>query len=125
MERYPCTLVWIGLAPLRVEACCRLAVAGKVSLVDNLRRKGIGSNCISDVCSLCEKDGETDNRLFLHCETLPFFGAASLIDVFYLGVCRPASLGKVVETWGMIPFIGCGLLICKVIPFAILWDHTT
>lgn len=76
--------------------------------------------------ALCVKKIERPITAFFSIVTsLPFFRAASLTDVFYLGVCRRASLGKVVETWGMIPFFGCGLLIWKVIPFAILWDHTT
>lgn len=33
-------LVWMGLAPPRVEAFCWLAILGKVSAVDNLRRRG-------------------------------------------------------------------------------------
>lgn len=34
----PCASVWMGLAPPRVEAFCWLAVAGKISTTDMLRR---------------------------------------------------------------------------------------
>lgn len=36
----PCAAVWTGLVPPRIEAFCWLAVAGKVSTTDVLRRRG-------------------------------------------------------------------------------------
>lgn len=42
-------LVRLGLVPAQVEPFCWLAVAGKVSTANNLRR-GLASDNISDVC---------------------------------------------------------------------------
>lgn len=62
------SLVWVGLAPSRVKAFCWLAISGKVSTTDNLRRRGILSDAISDICIFCGKEAESVNHLFLHCE---------------------------------------------------------
>lgn len=37
-------------------------------VADNLRRKGISSKAIPDICLLCGKERETVDFLFLHCE---------------------------------------------------------
>lgn len=50
-------LVWLGLPPPRVEALCWLAISGKVLAVDNLRRRGLSLEAISDLCSLCDGFG--------------------------------------------------------------------
>lgn len=47
------SLVWGGLAPPRVEAFCWLAISGKLSTADNLRRRGILLDAIFYICFLC------------------------------------------------------------------------
>eukprot|EP00268_Persea_americana_P062604 TRINITY_DN8040_c1_g2_i5.p1 TRINITY_DN8040_c1_g2~~TRINITY_DN8040_c1_g2_i5.p1 ORF type:complete len:221 (+),score=17.67 TRINITY_DN8040_c1_g2_i5:284-946(+) len=45
--------VWCGLAPPRVDVFLWLAVVGKISTVDNLRKRRITSEAIADTCVLC------------------------------------------------------------------------
>ena len=49
MTPSPCALAWRGLAPPRVEAFRWLVVAGKISTADNLRRRGLMSESISEI----------------------------------------------------------------------------
>ena len=67
LPRDPFSLVWLGLAPSRVEVFCWLVVAAKVSTTEHLRR-GLTLINISDVCVMCHKEGEIVNHLLLHCE---------------------------------------------------------
>lgn len=53
------SLARLGLAPPRVEAFMWLALSRKVSMADNLRRTGLTSVAISDICMICGKDNET------------------------------------------------------------------
>lgn len=63
------------------EAFCRLAVMGKISMVDNLRRKGIIEENIYDICSMCKKEKEPI-KLFSYILTfLPSFAIASFRNV--------------------------------------------
>ena len=62
----PTTLAWLGLAPW-VEEFCWLAIAGKISMVDRLRRRGVTSANFSDICVMCQKKEELVNHLLLHC----------------------------------------------------------
>ena len=66
LHRTPSTLVWLRLVPPRVKAFCWLVVIGKVSTVDNIRRRGFTSNDLLDSCVMCGK--ESINYLFHHCE---------------------------------------------------------
>ena len=66
-HRATSSLVWLGLAPPRVDAFCWLAVVGKGSTVDNLRR-GLTSNNNSNTCVMCSKEEEFVDNLFLQCE---------------------------------------------------------
>lgn len=50
--RASCALAWARLAPPRVEACCWVAIPGKVSTADMLR-SAIRSKGISDTCVMC------------------------------------------------------------------------
>lgn len=59
--RSSCSLVRLGLAPPRVETLCCSVVSAMVSIVDNLRR-GLSSEEISDLCSLC---GEGKEQLII------------------------------------------------------------
>ena len=78
LHRATSSLVWLGFAPPRVEAFCWLTVVGKVSTVDNLRRRGLTSNNISNTCVMCGKEGSIDH-LFLQCEVV-FRVWSSFID---------------------------------------------
>ena len=51
-HRATSSLVWLGLAPSRVEAFCWLAVAEKVHMVDNLKRRELTSKNISNTCMI-------------------------------------------------------------------------
>lgn len=66
----PAALACLGLAPPRVEAFCSLAIVGKISTVDKLRRRGLTPANFSDICVMCQKEEETINHLILHCEVV-------------------------------------------------------
>lgn len=113
------SLVWLGLAPPRVEAFCWLAVASKVSTVDNLRRRGLASNNISDTCVMCGKEGLAIH-MFLQCE-LAVSIWSNFIGRSGLAWCFPKNIADMVESWQGECFVGCGQVLCRMIPFAILW----
>lgn len=63
-----------------MEAFCWLAVSGKVSTAENLRRRGLFLENISDLYVLCGKERETNDHISVHCEFAyflwcSFFGA--------------------------------------------------
>lgn len=62
---------------------------------------------------------ETVDHLFLHCVFFSSYGVFSLGGVLR---CSSASLFMMIESWGMSLFFGCGAVIWKLIPFAILWS---
>lgn len=49
---------WVWLPP-RVQAFCWLTVSRRVSTANLLKRRGLTSESISDLCSLCGKERET------------------------------------------------------------------
>lgn len=55
---------WCGMVPTRVEVevFLWLALADKISTVNNLRRRGIMSKVISDICVLCGNEEESINH---------------------------------------------------------------
>ena len=53
---------------MKVKAFCWLAIAENVSIVDNLRRRGLTAINTSDTCVMCQMKEETVNHLFLHYE---------------------------------------------------------
>ena len=113
--------VWCGLAPPRVEVFLWLAVAEKISTVDNLRKRRIMSEAISDTCVLCGKEKETITHLFLHCEF-----ASCIWQSFFkkcgISWCLPRALSELMEAWRSGPFKGVGLILWRLIPFSILWS---
>lgn len=40
----------------------------KVLMVDDLRRRGLSSEAISDLCLMCGQERETMDHLFVHCK---------------------------------------------------------
>lgn len=83
--RSPCPLIWVGLAPPRVEDFFWLAIAGKFSIVDNLR-SGLLVETMPDMCSLCGRERESIDDLFLHCNVASSFGGISSKSVVWIGV---------------------------------------
>lgn len=84
------SLIWLGLAPPRVEAFW-LVVFGKVSTADNLRRRCIALEKPSGMCVLCRRVREDINHLFLHCEFAHFLWFHFLKSSSVSG-CMPASM---------------------------------
>lgn len=107
--RSPCATVWTRLVPPRVEPFCWLAVAGKISTTDVLRR-GLMSDIISDTCRLCGREMESIDHLFIHCHV------ASSIWRYFLNKCGvswcfPGSLAMLSEAWRGTTMIGNGMIL--------------
>lgn len=78
----------------------------------NLRRIGMLSETILDVCLLCGKDGEIVDHIFLHCER------------GHVVWCFPVSkdvLRVLFEGWRWMTFSYNCLILWNLIPFVILW----
>lgn len=82
--RHSSVRVWTGLAPPKVEAFCWLTMAGEISIVDNLRRKGLTLVNLHETCSLCGKKTESIRSSFV-VRFLLFFGSISLKNVASCG----------------------------------------
>lgn len=113
------TLIWMGRAPPRVEAFCWLVVTGKTSTVDNLRRRGLTTDTISDKCSLGGREIESIDHLFIHCNV------ASAVWGHFLkecGVvwCLPGSLLELILGMEGVPLNGYRLLLWRSNPFSVL-----
>ena len=104
------SLAWLGLAPPRVEAFMWLALSGKVSTADNLRRRGLTSMAISDICVLCGKVNETVDHLFVHCEFSYSLWCRFLARCGVLW-SLPRSLVGLVEAWRLSSFFGSSLIL--------------
>lgn len=65
-DRVSSALALAGLVPPWVEAFCLLAIAGRVSTIDFLRR-GLNPG-ISIVCVMCGVTEESTSHLFIHCD---------------------------------------------------------
>lgn len=86
----PLMQIWLGLVLPRMEAFYWLAVASKVSTADNLRRRGMLADSISDTCSLSGKEGESINHLFFALKHgwRESYGIVFSGDVVFFGACR-------------------------------------
>lgn len=73
------SLVWLGLATHRMEAFCWLVISSKVSMADNLRRRGFVLEEPSECCALFKREKENIDHLF--CQ----FWVCSFPLVFLLG----------------------------------------
>lgn len=119
-NRVPSSFVWLGLAPPQVEAFCWLVVVGKVSMVDNLRRRGLTSNDMSDICVMCGNEEELVNYLFLHRDRVVKSLEQLYWKVLYCMVLFEefGGCGGVLTRW--VPGLLCGVWpFWKMIPFAI------
>lgn len=65
LSKLSCALAWLGLAPPRGEAICWLAITGRVSTADFLRR-GIHLDNISTFYVMCGRE----ERIFYSIERL-------------------------------------------------------
>lgn len=65
-------LVLLDIVPPRVEAFCWRAVASKIMTIDILRRKGVITDPILDIYSLCGRERELIDHLFVHCNVACF-----------------------------------------------------
>ena len=100
-KRSPCAAVWTGLVPPRVDAFYRLAVEGKISMEDVLRRRGLVLDTTSDTCHLCGREMESIDHFFfffIHCNV------DSSIWRYFLNECGvswcfPGFFNHVVEAW--------------------------
>lgn len=97
VDRPPRFCIWLGLALPRVEAFCWLAVVGKASTVGILRRRGVDSINILDMCSLCGKEIQSISHLFNQC------GLSVHIWNYFLKMWYSlvilCSLGEMIATW--------------------------
>ena len=113
--RSPSASAWMGLAPPRVEAFCWLAMAGKISMTDSLRR-GLVSEAISDLGCFCGREMESIDHLFIRCDV-----ATSIWSYFLkeCGVswCFPGSLTETFEAWRGIPMFGNSRILWRIILF--------
>lgn len=90
------SLIWLGLAPHRVDSFCWLAVSGKVSTTDVLRRRGL-SQSLFQICAFW-KERETTDHLFLHWEFSYSLWCQFLVRSGVVR-CIPKSLGDLFEAW--------------------------
>lgn len=97
------SLVWLGLAPPRVETFYWLAVSSRVSTADIIRRRGMVPESISVMCLLCNKEWEKIDHLFLCCEFSYSLWCPFLVKSG-VGSCIPKSLGDLIEAWRF-PFL--------------------
>lgn len=79
------------------------------------------SEAISDLFVFCEKERETIDHLFLHCEFSHFL-CCQMLDRSGVLWCSSQSISSTIEAWGLSPFSGCGLILWRLIPFAIFWS---
>jgi hypothetical protein len=56
---------WKSKAPLKMTFFVRMAVLGKILILDNLHKKHI---IVTELCVLCKHNGESIDHLLLHCE---------------------------------------------------------
>lgn len=61
------------------------SLLGKVLIADNLRRKGLLLEDISDMCMICWRFRESIDHLFLHREVYMLYGAIFYLNVVSLG----------------------------------------
>ena len=95
-EKRSCALVWMGLAPPRVEAFCWLAISGKISTAENLRR-GLLSESISDICCLRKRKRESMDHLFIHNEMASTIWGHSLKNAAWNGASQVLPGGVVLS----------------------------
>lgn len=91
---------------IAVEAFCWLAIASKISTLDNLRRRGLRREFVSDMCCLCGKERESIDHLLIHCNV------SSAIRGHFLRErsvewCFLGSLSGLLEAWRGSLMAGC------------------
>lgn len=112
----PSSLLWCGLALPTVEVFCWLAVLGKVSALDNLRRRGLRSEGFSKFVFALRWGRGIHNHLFIHCKFSFSLCKRSFLDDAYHGAHLNPWLA-----WCFVSFFGCGAMLWRLVPFAIVW----
>ena len=72
-------------------------------------------------CVVCGKGMETVDHLFIHCEFSHTLWCRFLLRCSVLW-CSPGTLVGMIEAWRCSSFHGCGLVLWRLIPFAMLWS---
>ena len=121
LSRASLSLVWLGLAPPRVEAFCWLAIATRICTTNNLRRRGLTGSTISEVRVMCRKEVKSVNHLFIHCE-IEVSVWARFISRCGAAWCFPEKIGEAIESWMGGHFAGCGRTLWRMASFAIIWS---
>ncbi|CAN1356356.1 Putative ribonuclease H protein At1g65750 [Linum perenne] len=62
---FPHQIVWAKSVPPKVQGFCWMVWHKKIASIDNLQRRGM---TLANRCVLCEKDLESVDHLFIHCE---------------------------------------------------------
>ena len=108
----------ISLAP-RVVAFVGVAMLGKVSTTNNLRKRGLTSKAISNLYVMCGKERDSIDHLFTYCE----FSHSLCSFLMRYGVLwsSPGSLAEMIEAWRYSSLFKYGLILWRLIPLAILW----
>eukprot|EP00268_Persea_americana_P063135 TRINITY_DN8154_c0_g1_i2.p1 TRINITY_DN8154_c0_g1~~TRINITY_DN8154_c0_g1_i2.p1 ORF type:complete len:183 (+),score=16.69 TRINITY_DN8154_c0_g1_i2:641-1189(+) len=75
---------------------------------------------ISNICVLCGKVNETVDHLFVYCE-FPYSLWCRFLARCGVLWSLPRSLVGLIEAWRFSSFFGSGLILWRIIPFAILW----
>lgn len=91
-----------------MEAFAWLAILGKVSTMDNLRRRGLASGAISNLCVLGRKEMETVDHLFIHCQFSHTLWCSFLLRCVVLW-CSLGTLVGTIEAWSCSRFYRCEL----------------
>ncbi|GMI64817.1 hypothetical protein HRI_000151000 [Hibiscus trionum] len=112
-------VVWLGVAPPKVEIFVWRAIMGRIPVVSELRKRGL--YMVEDIrCKLCNLCEETPEHLFFDC-----FGVWNI----WMSYCKligvhsvwPKSPGQFLNAWnGLIELTG--FIWCRSIPFALIWS---
>ena len=89
-------------------------------LTNKLRRRGLTSANFLDICVMCQKEEETINHLFLHCEFVANIWS-HFIARCGVAWCCPESIVQAAQYWLGGCFGVCRRTLWRIIPFAILW----
>eukprot|EP00268_Persea_americana_P066692 TRINITY_DN9111_c2_g1_i2.p1 TRINITY_DN9111_c2_g1~~TRINITY_DN9111_c2_g1_i2.p1 ORF type:complete len:125 (-),score=11.96 TRINITY_DN9111_c2_g1_i2:821-1195(-) len=90
-------------------------------MVDNLRRRGLASLNILDICVMCGKDSSSINHLFIHCEVATNI-SSNFIGRCGLAWCCSKNITELVECWLDGCFKGLGGVFWSMFAFATFWS---
>ncbi|CAN1266289.1 Putative ribonuclease H protein At1g65750 [Linum perenne] len=64
LASFPSESIWLSFVPTKVQFFCWLTYRNRIATTDNLQRRGLA---LPNRCSLCEKDAESVDHIFIHC----------------------------------------------------------